>query len=116
MDAPTYTASSLDPPKGGTSGFHVPLPALWNACPVMPSIFHSGEAYSSKVSWQIKKTILCALSVSSDPERVEGGRALNVQSFANKLGMHQFSVRRAKERAQGLASEKHLLLDVETNA
>ncbi len=37
-------------------------------------------------------------------------------SVANKLGMQQSSVSRAKGRAQRLATAKHLLLEVETNA
>ncbi len=34
----------------------------------------------------------------------------------NAIGTHQSSLSRAVEREQRLASEKHLLLEVETNA
>ena len=53
---------------------------------------------------------------SSDPERVEGARAVSVQSFANKFGMYQSSVSRAVGRGHRLSSEKYRLLDVERNA
>jgi len=41
---------------------------------------------------------------------------INTTSLADKLGIHQSSVSRAVESGQRLASEQHLLFDIERNA